>query len=207
VTNLLVRGGPVMIPIIALSVVALAIVFERVRALRGARLDLPAFATRVFGLLRAGDAAGALAACGCARHPIGGVFAEGIRHRGLPREQLERLMERAGEAGVHELGRHLRVLLVIVGVEPMLGFLGTITGLIRAFMAWEELGTRVTVGTLAGGIYEAMITTAAGLIVAIPHYLAYHLIAGRIQDHARATGLWGERLLDLLTVPRAGSRP
>ncbi len=96
-------------------------------------------------------------------------------------------------------------LLVIVGIEPMLGFLGTITGLIRAFMSWERLGADITVNALAAGIYEAMITTAAGLIIAIPYYVAYHLIADRIRAHARETSRAGDRLLDFLSGPAGGT--
>ncbi len=206
VPNLIVKGGPVMAPIIVLSVVALAIIVERVGVLRRLRLDLPEFAERVFSMLRAGDSDGALKACSRVRHPIGHVFAEGIRHRGLPREALEQRLERVGEREIQALERNLGGLIVIVGVEPMLGFLGTITGLIRAFMTWEQLGADITVSALAGGIYEAMITTAAGLLVAIPYYLAYHLIVGKIQEHARGTSLHGERLLDLLSGVGEGGR-
>jgi biopolymer transport protein ExbB len=204
--NIIVKGGPVMVPIILLSVVALAIIVERIGVLRRIRLDLPAFAERVFRLLRHGDLQGALEVCERVRHPVGRVFAEGIRHRELPREALEQRLERVGEQEVHALERNLPGLIVIVGIEPMLGFLGTITGLIRAFMNWERLGADITVSALAGGIYEAMITTAAGLIAAIPYYLAYHLIVGKIQDHARGTSLWGDRLLDVLSAAGEDAR-
>ena len=78
------------------------------------------------------------------------------------------MMEREGDEQVQYLEQYLGALIIIIGVEPMLGFLGTIIGLIRAFMAWELLGSNITVSALASGIYQAMITTAAGLIVAIP---------------------------------------
>jgi len=84
----------------------------------------------------------------------------------------------------------------------MLGFLGTIVGLIEAFMTWEQLGTNITVSALAAGIYEAMITTAGGLIVAIPAFILYHLIMGKIKSHAQEMTYYGNELLDLLSQTR-----
>lgn len=92
--------------------------------------------------------------------------------------------------------------MIIIGVEPMLGFLGTIVGLIEAFMTWEQLGTNITVSALAAGIYEAMITTAGGLIVAIPAFILYHLIMGKIKSHAQEMTYYGNELLDLLSQTR-----
>ncbi len=103
------------------------------------------------------------------------MFAAGLTHRGEDTIEIERAMEHVGNDEVARLEKHMHIFLVIVGVEPMLGFLGTIIGLIRAFMAWEAAGASVTVESLAGGIYQAMITTAAGLIVAIPYYIIYSL--------------------------------
>ena len=140
----------------------------------------------------------ALEQCEGVRHPIGVVFKTGILNRTLKPEQIEKIMEREGEKQIHSLERYLGGLIVIIGVEPMLGFLGTITGLIRAFMTWERLGSNITVNTLAAGIYEAMITTAAGLIIAIPYYIAYHMIVGKIKGHAQEISYFGNELIDLL---------
>jgi hypothetical protein len=86
----------------------------------------------------------------------------------------------------------------------MMGFLGTITGLIKAFMAWEHLGANITVSALAAGIYEAMITTAAGLIVAIPCFVMYHLLIGKIKSHAQEISYYGNELIDILEGGREG---
>lgn len=94
--------------------------------------------------------------------------------------------------------------MIIVGIEPMMGFLGTITGLIKAFMTWEHLGANITVSALAAGIYEAMITTAAGLIVAIPAFIIYHLIVGKIKSHAQEMTYYGNELIDVLARLREG---
>ena len=84
------------------------------------------------------------------------------------------------------------------GLNPCWDFSGRSPGLIRAFMTWERLGSNITVNTLAAGIYEAMITTAAGLIIAIPYYIAYHMIVSRIKRHAQEISYFGNELIDAL---------
>jgi biopolymer transport protein ExbB len=196
--DLIAKGGPVMIPIILLSIVALAIILERLWRLWRIRLNISQFAEEIFLYLERGHLQKAVERCRKARHPVADLFQVGILNRNLRREELEKLMEPEGEEQIHELERYLGGLIVIIGVEPMLGFLGTITGLIRAFMTWEKLGSNITVNALAAGIYEAMITTAAGLIVAIPYYVIYHLIVGRIKGYAREMSYYGNELLDVL---------
>ncbi len=224
--ELIIKGGPIMIPIIVLSIVALAIILERVWTLWRIRLNIPRFAEEVFSALERGQLPKALEHCKRVRHPIGGVFRMGLLNRTLKRDEIEKIMEREGEEQVQYLeylsgrlvdrfraeGLYLGALLIIVGVEPMLGFLGTITGLIRAFMRWEHMGPNITVNALAAGIYEAMITTAAGLMVAIPAYVSYHLILGKIRGHAQEISYYGNELIDLLGAAREagmreGSRP
>ena len=196
---LVVKGGPVMVPIIALSIVALAIILERLSVLAKIRLSLPLFAQEILLLAQKGQYQKASSRCREVKHPIGRVLSLAITERNRPREELERKMEREGEEQVERLERNLGALIVIIGVEPMLGFLGTIIGLIKAFMSWEQLGASVTVNSLAAGIYQAMITTAAGLIVAIPYFICYHLFIGRIKRHALEMSYYGNELLDVMT--------
>jgi biopolymer transport protein ExbB len=108
------------------------------------------------------------------------------------------MMEQEGEERIQRLERFLGALIVIIGVEPMLGFLGTIIGLINAFMNWEQAGSNITVSALAAGIYQAMVTTAAGLIVSIPYFIVYHLILGKIKKHAQEMNYYGNRLVRVL---------
>jgi biopolymer transport protein ExbB len=138
------------------------------------------------------------------RHPIADVFKLGILNRTLKREEIESMMEREGEEQIQYLEQYLGALLIIIGVEPMMGFLGTIVGLIRAFMAWEQLGSNITVSALAAGIYQAMITTAAGLLVAIPAYILYHLIVGKIKNHAQEMTYYSNDLIDILAKSKEG---
>ena len=202
--SLIAKGGPVMIPIILGSIVALAIILERAWKLWKIRLNIAQFAQEIFLLIERGQLQKAVERCGKVKHPIAEVFKLGIVNRQQRREDLEAMMEREGEEQVQYLEQYLGALLIIIGIEPMLGFLGTITGLIRAFMTWEHLGANITVSALAAGIYEAMITTAAGLIVAIPFYIVYHLIVGKIKSHAQEMSYYGNELIDILIRLREG---
>ena len=201
---LIIKGGLVMIPIIALSIIGLAMILERAWTLWKIRLDIPQFAQEIFLHLERGQFQKALERCGKVKHPIADVFKLGILNRTLKRDEIEKMMEREGDMQVQYMEQYLGALIIIIGVEPMLGFLGTIIGLIRAFMAWEQLGSNITVSALAAGIYQAMITTAGGLIVAIPYYVIYHLIVGKIKNHAQEMTYYGNELIDILTRAKEG---
>ena len=202
--SLIVKGGLVMIPIIALSIIGLALILERIWTLWKIRLDIPQFAQEIFVYMEKGHFQRAMERCEEVRHPIADVFKLGILNRTLKRQELEAMMEREGDEQVQYLEQYLGALIIIIGVEPMLGFLGTIVGLIQAFMAWERLGTNITVSALAAGIYQAMITTAGGLIVAIPYYVIYHLIVGQIKGHAQEMTYYGNELIDILVRSKEG---
>jgi biopolymer transport protein ExbB len=202
--SLIIKGGPVMVPIILLSIVGLAIILERFWTLWKIRLNIQQFAQEIFLLLERGHFQKALERCERVSHPIAEVFKLGILNRALKREELESMMEREGDEQVQYMERYLGALLIIVGVEPMLGFLGTILGLIQAFMNWEQLGANITVSALAAGIYQAMITTAAGLSVAIPCFVIYHIFVGRIKNHAQEISYYGNELIDIIAGTRGG---
>jgi biopolymer transport protein ExbB len=202
--SLIIKGGPIMIPIILGSIIALAIILERFWTLWKIRLDTSQFAQQIFLLLQKGQSQRALELCETVRHPIADVFKLGILNRTLKREEIESMMEREGEEQIQYLEQYLGALLIIIGVEPMMGFLGTIVGLIKAFMAWEQLGSNITVSALAAGIYQAMITTAAGLLVAIPAYILYHLIVGKIKNHAQEMTYYSNELIDILAKSKEG---
>ncbi len=179
---ILVKGGPVMIPIIIGSIIGLAIIIEKIWHLWSIRLDVDSFRERVFSLIRDGDVDSALKLCDAhSRAPLARVLHAGIEKKGLPVHELEKALERVGNIQIKKLEEYIGGLISIIGIEPLLGFLGTITGLIKAFMAWERAGSNITVSALAQGIYEAMITTAAGLIIAVPYYLICNYIISRIK--------------------------
>ncbi len=171
-----------MIPILLGSVIGLAIIMEKLWCLWSIRINASRFSQKIFSSLKNGDYASALEACAAnSRHPLGKVLKAGIEKRSLPAHELEKILERLGNSEVKGLEKHIGGLISVIGIEPLLGFLGTITGLIKAFMAWERAGSNITVSVLAQGIYEAMITTAAGLIIAVPYYLICNYIISRIK--------------------------
>jgi len=176
------KGGPVMIPIILGSILGLAIIIEKLRMLFKMRIDSQAFIEDVISKVRASKFEDAIKLCSAQKnHPIALTLKAGIEKRSLPSHEIEKVLERVGNTQVKLMERYIGGLISIIGIEPLLGFLGTITGLIRAFMGWEKAGANVTVSSLAGGIYEAMITTAAGLIIAVPYYLICNFIISRVK--------------------------
>ncbi|MCP3903013.1 MAG: MotA/TolQ/ExbB proton channel family protein [Planctomycetes bacterium] len=183
VFDFVMKGGIMMIPIGLCSLVTLTVVIERLVSLRRRRIIpagfLPGLQKRLDG---AGDLPGALAYCRKDGSSVARVFEAGIRRLGGPIDVVERNIQEAGQREVLGLRKHLRVLSVIAAVSPLLGLLGTIFGMITAFQtvatAAEALGRTEL---LAKGIYEAMITTAAGLIVAIPALVCYHWLSAKVQ--------------------------
>lgn len=201
------KGGPVMIPIIIGSIFGLAIVLERLWVFRQMRLNTFEFVQGVFKDIKANKLKDAIELCNkYIPHPLAVVFKIGIERRDLPSERLEKILEQAGNNQIQKLEKFLGGLVSIVSIEPLLGFLGTITGLIRAFMSWEQAGANVTVSTLAAGIYEAMITTAAGLSIAIPLYLCYNYFVSRIKVASNELTNHCIQLLEVITQEREGAR-
>lgn len=185
VWDLVLKGGPVMIPIGLCSLVALTITVERLISLRRSTISPRELPSTLGQLLRvdAHNIPEALAACQRDGSPLAHILAAAIKRLHQPLELIERHVQEAGEREVFALRKRLRLLSVIASIAPLLGLLGTITGMITAFQtvaaSAEALGRTEL---LATGIYEAMVTTAGGLIVAIPTLLAYHWISSRV-DH------------------------
>jgi len=169
--SLLQAGGPVVAILGALSVAALTIVLVKLWQFRSARIGDRATARRAVALYRAGRAPEALALAGRSRNPVAQVLAAAIR--GCLRPDLseaivrEEVMRLAAET-LERLRTYLRPLEVIAGVAPLLGLFGTVLGMIGAFQQLQHAGSQVDPGLLAGGIWEALLTTAVGLAVAIP---------------------------------------
>jgi biopolymer transport protein ExbB len=198
--NFIVKGGPVMVPIILCSIFGLAIIIEKFYFLRRLKMDSSAFAQQIFRDLKANKPQKALLLCEQnTDFPLAAVFKLGIERRNLPSERLEKVMEQAGNNQIQKLEKRLGALASVIGIEPLLGFLGTITGLIRAFMTWEQAGANITVNALAMGIYQAMITTAAGLIVSIPFYLCYNYFISRIKYISLDLNNHGLQLLEVIS--------
>ncbi len=200
---LFIKGGPVMYAILLASVLGLAIIIEKLWGLYSMRLNVRKFSKEVFALLAEHEFEKALKLCEKrSKHPIVVLFKAGIEKRTLPVNELDRLLERVGNGEMNRLEKHIGGLISVIGIEPLLGFLGTITGLIRAFMAWEQAGSNITVSALASGIYEAMITTAAGLSVAVPYYLVCNFIISRNKYTSYELSNYSMQLVEVLHVKK-----
>jgi biopolymer transport protein ExbB len=172
-------GGYLMWPIIACSVVAVAIVLERLWSLQDKRVLPPSVANQVWEWVQHNQIEVQQVQQIHQSSPLGQVLAAGLAYRHAPRDVLKEVVEDAGRHVVHDLERYLNPLGTIAAISPLLGLLGTVSGMIRSFTAITTEGVgNPTV--LAGGISEALITTAAGLTVAIPALIAYRYLRGRV---------------------------
>lgn len=199
----IVKGGPVMIPIILGSILGLAIILYKLWELFVIRIDAGQFTDSVIAKVRAGCFDEAIDLCAKnRRYPIAATLQAGVEKMDLQPHEIEKVLERVGNTQVKQLEKYIGGLISIIGIEPLLGFLGTITGLINAFMAWEKAGTNITVSQLAAGIYQAMITTAAGLIIAVPYYLICNFIISRIKYISYELGDSSMRLVEAISETR-----
>lgn len=195
------KGGPIMVPIILCSVFGLAIILEKLYFFKRIRLDNAKFTEAVFTEIKNGQLQKAIWVCDQnAESPLPAIFRAGLEKVDLPVERLEKVLEHAGNIQVQRLEKRLTALASIVTVSPLMGFLGTITGLINAFKSWEIAGANITVSILSQGIHEAMITTAAGLIVAVPFYLCHNYFVSKIKYIAGEMTDYGQQFLDAVTA-------
>ena len=174
-------GGPVMWPIIALSITAAAILLERLWSLQEQRVIPKELTEKVWKLVASGQLTDKHVAALAQNSALGQILAAGLANRHRSREHIKEAIEDTGRHVVHELERFLNMLGTIAAVSPLLGLLGTVIGIILAFSAITHQG----VGdpkVLSGGIGQALIATAAGLIVAIPSLMGYRYLKGRVDE-------------------------
>ncbi|PLX94034.1 MAG: MotA/TolQ/ExbB proton channel family protein [Desulfuromonas sp.] len=173
------KGGPLMYPILFCSVLALAIFLERLTVFIKTRRDVDALSREVEGLVHEGRVDEAMVACRRTTSSLSRIYLAALRFKGRSREQIKTAVEEVGSREAAPLERYLGLLGTIATITPLLGLLGTVLGMIRAFtvIAAEGGGTPATLG---GGISEALITTAAGLAVAIPTILMHRYLSGSL---------------------------
>jgi biopolymer transport protein ExbB len=173
-------GGLMMWPIILCSVVAAAIILERLWTLQERRVLPPELTRRVWQLIEGNQITEPMIHALEQNSPLGKLLAVGLLNRHRPRTLLMERLEDTGRHVVHELERYLNTLGTIAGISPLLGLLGTVTGIIKAFNAIQAGGAGDP-RALSGGIAEALVATAAGLCVAIPSLFAYRYLRGRVE--------------------------
>lgn len=178
--ELMVKGGWLMIPIFALSIVMVYVIAERWKTLKAAQTDVDDFLNTISEMLKDGNRERALTYCDSVDKPISRILTAGIRRLGRPLQDIEEAIKKEGKKETYHLEKRMTWLATIAAVEPLLGFTGTVTGLIEAFMSISTLGGAANPSILAGGVYEALITTAAGLIIGIIALGAYNFFLNKI---------------------------
>lgn len=173
-------GGPFMWPLALCSIIAIAIILERLWTLQPKRVMPADLTRRTWSLIEAGQVNDKVIAALEANSPLGRILATGLAHRHRSREVMMERLEDSGRHVAHDLERFLNTLGTIASISPLLGLLGTVTGIIKAFSVIYAGGLGDPTA-LAGGISEALLTTAFGLSIAIPAYISYRYLRGRVE--------------------------
>jgi biopolymer transport protein ExbB len=206
-TDMLITGGPLMVPIALCSVVALAYTVERALRLRRGALGLSELGGELVEVVRAGGPERGLELCRAKPSPLARVMHTALVTWNAPTLEREKAVEDAGQREVRRLSAGLRPLVVVVANAPLLGLLGTVWGMILSFGAIAQQSGLGRPELLADGIRQALVTTAAGLAIAIPTQAAYFWLKGRIERFVRAAedlyAQLGETLRGIAEAPRA----
>lgn len=179
------KGGPVMWPLLAGSIIGLAIMLERSFFFARRRLPSRDFAGRLFSFIRENRLSNAMALTDSSHHPVAHIARTYLDNLDCPEALRQDILRREGSRMLEKSESNLRVLSVIAHLSPMLGLLGTVTGLVVAFAAIEQLDGMARPGELAAGIWESLLTTVFGLVVALPCLAAYHLFEHKADRDAR----------------------
>lgn len=199
--ELTLKGGPVMIPLAILSVMAVYLTIERYLTLkRAAKLDAN-FMANIKDLVLNGNIKGAKALCERTNSPVAKMIEKGVTRIGKPLQDIDTSIHNVGNIEINKLETGMPTLATISGAAPMLGFLGTVTGMVTAFHRMSSSGDNLTVSVLAGGIYEALVTTVAGLIIGIFAYIAYNQLTSMIEKIIHRMEASAVEFIDLLQEP------
>jgi biopolymer transport protein ExbB len=202
------QGGPIMWPLLAFSVLGLAVAIERFFALRKAGVNVNEFLAKVRKALMVNRSLrDAVKLCEQYQGPVASVMKAGLLKFGQPKEDIEKTIENAALFEMGRLERGLSILATVANVAPLLGFLGTVTGMINSFDALAKVGLS-NPAAVAAGISEALITTAAGLMIAIPIQIIYNYYMARINKFVRDIETAANMLIETFgEMERSGIAP
>jgi biopolymer transport protein ExbB len=201
VLDLAVKGGWFMIPLVLLLAIAIYIFVERYQVIKKANQDPTAFLGQIREMVRSGDLTRAQAMAEGQNTVTGRMIAKGISRLGMPLADIRTSIENVGNLEVQRLEKRLTMLATISGAAPMVGFLGTVQGLIASFITIASLEGNVNPSVMADGIYTAMVTTAGGLIVGIPAYVGYNVLTSMLNSVIFKLELTSTEFVDLLQEP------
>jgi biopolymer transport protein ExbB len=196
------RGGILMWPIMACSVVALAITIERFFSLRRASINTREFMDTMRTILHQNRIQEAIQVCDETEGPVARIMKAGLLKHNRPKEDIREAIEDAGHLEIPRLERYMSGLATSANIAPLLGLLGTVAGMIKAFAQIQHKQGQVNPSDLAEGISNALVTTAAGLTVAIPALVAYNYLVSRVDNMVLEMEISSSELLELLTKER-----
>jgi len=178
--DIIFQAGWIMVPIFLLSILTVYLLVERLITLRKADSNSSEIMARVREYVRSGNTHGAQAYCEAQQKPITRILKHGLDRLGRPISEIQDAVNAAGKHEAFQLERRMDLLASVAGIAPMLGFLGTVTGMIKAFQQIQNLQGNVDPSVLAGGIWEALVSTAGGLIVGILAFFFYNFLLSKI---------------------------
>ncbi len=190
-----------MIPLLLLSVIAVYVFIERYFAIRKAARQDDTFMLRIKDYIHEGDIDSAKSLCKKSNTPYARLIEKGISRLGRPMNDVLVAIENTGNLEVAKLERGFPWLATTAAGAPMLGFLGTVTGMVRAFYNMSEAGTSANITVLSAGIYEALVTTVAGLVVGIIALFAYNYLVARVDGVVNSLEAKTMEFMDLLNEP------
>lgn len=176
------KGGPIMWGIVACSLLGSVIFWERLFHLHRAHIKTDDFLRGIFNLIQKKNIVEAISICEETPGPVAHIVRTAILHADEDREDVEQCVIDAGKEEIPRLERNLALLATIAKTAPLLGLLGTLLGMMQALMRMEKGAPLIHSGDLAGGLWQALISTAAGLTVAIPAYVAYNFLLSRVEQ-------------------------
>jgi len=181
IMELLFKGGFMMIPILILFVITIYILIEKILILNKESKSPKGFTDEIISRVKNDDINGAKLVCNDTNNPVSRMISKGLSKLNTSLKNIESSIENVGKIEIYNLEKNLSLLATISGAAPMIGFLGTVTGMIQAFISIAEEEGAVSPKLLSSGIYEAMLTTAAGLFVGIIAYLSYNYLVSRVE--------------------------
>lgn len=199
--DLAVKGGWIMIVLLVLSIIACYVFVERLLLYHKAGKSNPSFTEKTRDYIREGKLDSAKDLCEAEHTPGARMIAKGIDRLGRPTQEIMAAIENVGNLEVQRLEKSLPLLATVAAGAPMIGFLGTVTGMIRAFYNMAQAGANVDVTLLSSGIYEALVTTVGGLVVGILALFAYNYLTTRVDKIVSASEAQALDFMDLLNEP------
>ena len=199
--DLAIKGGWVMIPIILLSFVAAYIFIERYYVIKKATKEDMNFMNRIKDYIHDGKIDAAVTLCKSTDSPSARMVEKGITRLGRPLQDISTAIENVGKLEISKLEKGFPTLATITGAEPMLGFLGTVIGMVQSFYAMSQAGNNIDVSMMSDGIYTALITTVAGLIVGIIGYFAYNTLVVKVEKVVFNLEATLTEFMDILNEP------